>query len=119
MQFAMVPYNLLRTGLQDMLTQEMNGKNKAKIIGNTKVIASSEDTSKNYEIPSDLDYLHLITHWNSNKVSYAFIGSMICDMSSDIFSRKVNKIFYLIYAAQKHGCCRGTMVMVRILENGT
>ena len=49
---------------------------------------------------------------------------MICDMSSDIFSRKVNaKDFTLIYAgAQKNmGAAGSTMVMVKrcTRKNGT
>ena len=70
MQFAMVPYNLLRTegSAGYVNTGAWAAKAiKAKIIGNTKVIASSEDKKftyipKNYEIPSDLDYLHFTSN---------------------------------------------------------
>lgn len=95
------------------------------MIGNTQIIASSEDKKytyipKGYEIPSDADYLHL----TSNNTIYgtqmkSFPKSnipLICDMSSDIFSRKVNaKDFTLIYAgAQKNmGAAGNTMVMVK------
>lgn len=129
MQFAMVPYNLLKTGGTAAYVNtgvwSTKAIKEAKMIGNTKVIASSEDKKftyipKGYEIPSDADYLHL----TSNNTIYgtqmkSFPKSsipMVCDMSSDIFSRKVNaKDFALIYAgAQKNmGAAGSTMVMVR------
>lgn len=129
MQFAMVPYNLLRTegtaGYVNTGAWSAKAIKEAKMIGNTKVIASSEDKKftyipKNYEIPSDLDYLHFTSN---NTIFGTQIKSfpttsvpMICDMSSDIFSRKVNaKDFTLIYAgAQKNmGAAGSTMVMVK------
>ncbi len=128
-QFAMVPYNLLRT---DGYAAYVNtgvwaskAIKEAKIIGNTKVIASSEDKKytyipKGYDIPTDADYLHI----TSNNTIYGtqikqFPKTsipLVCDMSSDIFSRKVNaKDFALIYAgAQKNmGPAGATMVMVK------
>lgn len=129
LQFAMVPYNLLKdSGYAAYVNTGVwstKAIKEAKIIGNTKVIASSEDKKftyipKNYEVPADADYLHL----TSNNTIYGtqikkFPKSsipMVCDMSSDIFSRKVNaKDFALIYAgAQKNmGAAGSTMVMVR------
>jgi len=129
MQFAMVPSNLLRTNgtAAYVNTGVWAGKaiKEAKIIGNTKVIASSEDKKfsyipKGYEIPADADYLHI----TSNNTIYGtqikqFPKSpvpLVCDMSSDIFSRKVNgNDFTLIYAgAQKNmGPAGTTMVAVR------
>ena len=128
-QFAMVPYNLLRT---DGTAAYVNtgvwaskAIKEAKIIGNTKVVASSEDKKftyvpKGYDIPADADYLHI----TSNNTIYGtqikqFPKTnipLVCDMSSDIFSRKVNaKDFTLIYAgAQKNmGPAGATMVMVK------
>ncbi len=129
MQFAMVPYNLLReTGFAAYVNTGVwasKAIKEAKLIGNTKVIASSEDKKytyipKGYEIPADADYLHI----TSNNTIYgtqmhAFPESpvpLVCDMSSDIFSRKVNaKDFTLIYAgAQKNmGPAGSTMIMVK------
>lgn len=129
LQFAMVPYNLLR---EDGYAAYVNtgvwaskAIKEARIVGNTKVIASSEDKKfnyipKGYDIPKDADYLHI----TSNNTIYGtqikeFPKSpvpMVCDMSSDIFSRKVNaKDFDLIYAgAQKNiGPAGSTMVMVK------
>jgi len=129
MQFAMVPYNFLRdNGTAAYVNTGVwasKAIKEAKMIGNTQIIASSEDKKytyipKGYEIPSDADYLHL----TSNNTIYgtqmkSFPKSnipLICDMSSDIFSRKVNaKDFTLIYAgAQKNmGAAGNTMIMVK------
>lgn len=129
LQFAMVPYNLLReNGYAAYVNTGVwasKAIKEAKLIGNTKVIATSEDKKftyipKGYEIPSDADYLHI----TSNNTIYGtqmqdFPDAkcpVVCDMSSDIFSRKVDaKKFALIYAgAQKNmGPAGSTMVMVR------
>ncbi len=129
LQFAMVPYNLLR---EDGTAAYVNtgvwaskAIKEAKVLGNINVIASSEDKKftyvpKGYNIPKDADYLHI----TSNNTIYgtqmkSFPKSLIpvvCDMSSDIFSRKINaKDFDLIYAgAQKNmGPAGSTMVMVK------
>lgn len=129
MQFAMVPYNLLRTEGRAAYVNTGVWASKAikeaKLIGNTQVIASSEDKKftyipKGYEIPADADYVHI----TSNNTIYgtqmhSFPESpvpVVCDMSSDIFSRPVdgNK-FGLIYAgAQKNmGPAGATMVALR------
>jgi len=129
MQFAMVPYNLLRT---DGYAAYVNtgvwaskAIKEAKMIGSTKVIASSEDKKfsyvpKGYDIPADADYVHI----TSNNTIYgtqmkSFPKSpvpIVCDMSSDIFSRRVNgEDFALIYAgAQKNmGPAGATMIALR------
>lgn len=129
LQFAMVPYNLLTTaGKAAYLNTGVWAKKaikEAKMLGNTEVVASSEDKNfnyipKNYTIPSDADYFHI----TSNNTIYGtqiknFPKSpvpVVCDMSSDIFSRKVNgNDFAMIYAgAQKNmGPAGATMVMIR------
>lgn len=128
-QFAMVPYNLLTdSGYAAYLNTGVwatKAIKEAKLVGNTKVIASSEDKKfsyipKGYEIPKDADYFHL----TSNNTIYGTQIKefpkcdipLVCDMSSDLFSRKVNaKDFALIYAgAQKNiGPAGSTMVMVK------
>lgn len=129
LQFAMVPYNLLRengyacyvnTGV--WATKAIK---EAKIIGDARVIASSEDKKftyipKGYEIPKDADYLHITSNntiYGTQMQSFPKADiPVVCDMSSDIFSRRVNaKDFALIYAgAQKNmGPAGSTMVMVR------
>ncbi len=128
LQFAMVPYNLLRTegtaGYINTGVWASKAIKEAKTIGNTVVVASSEDKNfnyipKGYEIPANLDYLHI----TSNNTIYGTQMKnfpktsvpLVCDMSSDIFSRKVNgSDFSLIYAgAQKNmGPAGATMVAV-------
>jgi phosphoserine aminotransferase len=129
LQFAMVPYNLLKSdgkaGYVNTGVWASKAIKEAKMIGNTVVVASSEDQKfsyipKGYDIPNDLDYLHI----TSNNTIYgtqmkAFPKTnvpLVCDMSSDIFSREVNgNDFSLIYAgAQKNmGPAGATMVAVR------
>lgn len=129
LQFAMVPYNLLReNGTAAYVNTGVwasKAIKEAKLIGNTKVIASSEDKNfnyipKGYEIPSDADYLHITSNntiYGTQMKSFPKCNiPLVCDMSSDIFSRKVNaKDFTLIYAgAQKNmGPAGSTMVMVK------
>jgi len=124
-----VPYNLMKEGGSAAYVNTGVWATKAikesKIIGNTKVIASSEDKKftyipKGFEIPADADYLHLTSNNTIFGTQFkSFPKSnipLVCDMSSDIFSRKVNaKDFALIYAgAQKNmGPAGSTMVMVK------
>jgi phosphoserine aminotransferase len=128
-QFAMVPYNLLSdSGYAAYVNTGVwasKAIKEAKIIGNTKVIASSEDKNftyvpKGYEIPKDADYFHITSNntiYGTQMKSFPKCDvPMVCDMSSDIFSRKVNaKDFALIYAgAQKNmGPAGSTMIMVK------
>jgi phosphoserine aminotransferase len=129
LQFAMVPYNLLRTdGYAAYVSTGVwaaKAIKEAKIIGNTKVIASSEDKKyayipKDYEIPTDADYLHVTSNntiYGTQMKSYPKSPvPVVCDMSSDIFSKEVDgNQFGLIYAgAQKNmGPAGATMVAVR------
>ena len=129
LQFAMVPYNLLRengtAGYVNTGVWASKAIKEAKIIGNTKVLASSEDKKftyipKGYDIPADLDYLHVTSNntiYGTQMKSFPKTNvPLVCDMSSDIFSSKVNaKDFALIYAgAQKNmGPAGSTMVMVK------
>lgn len=99
---------------------------EAKKVGiDAQVIASSEDKQftyipKNFEIPSSLDYLH----FTSNNTIYgtqfhSFPKTdlpIVCDMSSDIFSKEINVgDFDLIYAgAQKNlGPAGATLYIVK------
>ena len=129
LQFAMVPYNLLRTeGTAAYVNTGVwasKAIKEAKLIGNTKVIASSEDKKfayipKNYEVPNDVDYLHVTSNntiYGTQMKSFPKTNvPLVCDMSSDIFSKPVDgNQFALIYAgAQKNmGPAGATMVAVR------
>lgn len=114
-QFFMIPHNLLETKAAYVNTGvwASGAIKEAKLYGQVEVVASSEAQNfsfipKDYSIPQDADYFHC----TSNNTIYgtqmkAFPDSqvpMICDMSSDIFSRPVDvSKFSLIYAgAQKN-----------------
>ncbi|GAA3982871.1 3-phosphoserine/phosphohydroxythreonine transaminase [Mucilaginibacter dorajii] len=128
-QFALAPYNLLpSTGKAAYLETGVwanKALKEAKYFGEVEIIASSKDANftyipKDYTIPADAAYFHI----TSNNTIYGtqlqeFPKSpvpVVCDMSSDIFSRKVNVAdFGLIYAgAQKNmGPAGVTLVIVK------
>ncbi len=128
LQFAMVPMNFLRTKADYINTGEWASKaiKEAKMMGETVVVASSEDAKFNY-IPknpvfsADADYVH----YTSNNTIYGTefkttpnVGKLplVCDMSSDILSRRLDFSKYsLIYAgAQKNlGPAGVTLVIVK------
>ena len=128
-QFLTLPHNFLMEGGKAAYvntgTWAKNAIKEGGFVGEIDVVASSEDKKftyipKGFEIPSDVDYFH----FTSNNTIY---GSqfhtfpetevpVICDMSSDIFSRPVDiSKFAMIYAgAQKNmGPAGATLVIVR------
>ncbi len=129
LQFSMVPVNLLGDGQKAAYLDTGVWANKAikeaKLFGEVAVVGSSKEQNytfipKDYDIPKDAVYFHC----TSNNTIYgtelhAFPKSpipMVCDMSSDIFSRQVNVAdFDLIYAgAQKNmGPAGVTLVIVK------
>ncbi|RME19010.1 MAG: 3-phosphoserine/phosphohydroxythreonine transaminase [Bacteroidetes bacterium] len=127
LQFAMVPYNFLKTKAGYINTGVWASKaiKEAQKLGEVKIVASSEDKKfgyipKNFEVPNDLDYLHITSNNTIYGTQYKSFPQvdvpLVCDMSSDIFSRKVDaRQFSLIYAgAQKNmGPAGATMVMIR------
>ena len=128
-QFALVPYNLLpSTGKAAYLETGVwanKALKEAKYFGEVEITATSKESNftyipKDYTIPADAAYFHI----TSNNTIYGtqlqeFPKSpipLVCDMSSDIFSRKVNVAdFGLIYAgAQKNmGPAGVTLVIVK------
>lgn len=128
-QFAMVPLNLLPENSYavylDTGVWASKALKEAQLIGNAKVIASSSDRNycyipKNFVIPADAAYFH----YTSNNTIYGtevFEKPLtdiptVVDMSSDIFSRKIDvNEFDLIYAgAQKNlGPAGMTLVIVK------
>lgn len=127
MEFLMVAYNLLEKKAAYLNTGTWSEKaiKEAKLFGEINVVASSEDKKYNYipkkfSIPEDADYFHC----TSNNTIYGtqikkFPNSpvpMVCDMSSDIFSRQIDfSKFDLIYAgAQKNmGPAGATLVIIK------
>tara|TARA_B100001093_G_C26741553_1_gene976911 strand:+ start:160 stop:1212 length:1053 start_codon:yes stop_codon:yes gene_type:complete len=124
-QFLMVAMNLLKTKAAYLNTGTWSTKaiKEAKHFGAINELASSADKNfnyipKDYTIGSDNDYFHC----TSNNTIFgtqmqSFPDSpvpIICDMSSDIFSRKIDfSAFSLIYAgAQKNMGPAGTTLVV-------
>ena len=125
MQFLMVAYNLLSTKAGYLNTGTWSSKaiKEAKLFGDLVEVASSKDKNFNYipkayEIPSGLDYLHLTTNNTIFGTQIKEIpqtdAPLVCDMSSDIFSRELDfSQFDLIYAgAQKNMGPAGTTLVV-------
>lgn len=128
-QFFMVPMNLLNqngsAAYLDTGSWSAKAIKEAQHFGKIDVIASSASSNfsfipKTGHIPAESSYVHLtsnntiygtqIHEWPDTKVP------IVCDMSSDIFSRKINpERFGLIFAgAQKNlGPAGTTMVIVR------
>ena len=130
LQFDMIPMNWLGEGETASYTNTgvWAGRaiKEAKIIGNVNVVASSEDKNfnyipKGYTIPKDSKYFHYTTNntiygTETFEIPETNGVPLICDMSSDIFSRPfdANK-FDMIYAgAQKNmGPAGTTLVIIR------
>jgi phosphoserine aminotransferase len=125
LQFPMVAYNLLenKAGYLNTGTWASNALEEASFIGNAIELASSKDKNYNYipkgfEIPNDLDYVHLTSNNTifGTQIKKFPISSvpMVCDMSSDIFSRQLDfSKFDLIYAgAQKNMGPAGTTLVI-------
>jgi len=127
MEFIRVAFNLLNTngkaGYVNTGTWANNAQNEAAFLGEVAEIASSKDKNysyipKNISIPSDLDYLHLTSNntiYGTQFQSFPVTDvPLVCDMSSDIFSRVLDfSQFDLIYAgAQKNIGASGTSLVV-------
>jgi phosphoserine aminotransferase len=127
LEFLMVPYNLMKTNGKaaylDTGTWASAAIKETKLFGETVVVASSKSENysfipKEYSIPADADYFHCTSN---NTIFGTQIKSfpetnvpIVCDMSSDIFSRTLDfSKFDLIYAgAQKNMGPAGTTLVV-------
>ena len=126
-QFDMIPMNLLDEGETAAYVNTgvwaSRAIKEAKMFGNVNILASSEEKNfnyipKNYSIPTDVKYFHC----TSNNTIYGtemfeFPKTdvpLICDMSSDIFSRPFDaNQFDMIYAgAQKNMGPAGTTLVI-------
>ncbi len=127
LQFLMVPFNLLKTkaAYLDTGTWAAGAIKEAKMVGEVDVIASSKADNyafipKDYEVGSEYDYFHCTSNntiYGTQMKSFPKVDTlMVCDMSSDIFSRDIDfSQFDLIYAgAQKNmGPAGVTLVVVK------
>ena len=124
-QFLMVALNLLekRAGYLNSGTWANKAIKEAKIHDDIYEVGSSKDANfnyipKGYDIPSDYDYFHCTSNntiFGTQMKAFPKCDiPMICDMSSDIFSRTLDfSQFDLIYAgAQKNMGPAGTTLVV-------
>lgn len=126
-QFFMTAMNFLpafgTAGFVDTGSWSTKAIAEAKAFGHVKELASSKDKNfsyipKGYDIPDDLKYLHLTSNNTIFGTQYHSLpetkAPIICDMSSDIFSRPLDMSRYgMIYAgAQKNMGPAGTTLAI-------
>ncbi len=125
MEFLMTAYNLLEKKAAYLNTGAWSDKaiKEAKTFGEIVEVASSKDHNfnyipKNYIVPSDADYFHCTSNntiFGTQMQDFPETNvPLVCDMSSDIFSRQLDfSRFDLIYAgAQKNMGPAGTTLVV-------
>ncbi len=129
LEFLMSAYNLMKVdgkaAYLDTGAWSTKALKEAKLLGDVEVLASSKDATynyipKNYSIPTDIDYLHITSNntiYGTQFKEFPKTDSLlVCDMSSDIFSREIDFTqFDLVYAgAQKNmGPAGATLVIVK------
>jgi phosphoserine aminotransferase len=128
LQFDMLPMNFL---VENETAAYINSGvwagraiKEAKMFGNVNVLASSEDKNfsylpKDYTIPSDAKYFHCTSNntiYGTEMFDFPETNGvpLVCDMSSDIFSRPFDATkFDMIYAgAQKNMGPAGTTLII-------
>ena len=127
LEFIMAPYNLMKdagkAAYLDTGTWAAAAIKEAKLFGDTVVVASSKEQNynhipKGYTIPVDADYFHCTSNntiFGTQMKEFPITDiPVVCDMSSDIFSRVLDfSQFDLIYAgAQKNMGPAGTTLVV-------
>ncbi|MFM2230845.1 MAG: hypothetical protein RL607_2103 [Bacteroidota bacterium] len=127
MEFLRVPYNYMKidgkAAYLDTGTWAANAIKEAQLFGETVIVGSSKASNynfipKDYTIPTDVDYFHCTSNntiFGTQMQSFPKTEApVICDMSSDIFSRSLDfSQFALIYAgAQKNMGPAGTTLVV-------
>ncbi len=126
-QFMQIPMNLLDDGETAAYCDNgiwgSKAIKEASLFGNVNVVASSKAKNhtyipKDFEVPSTSKYLHITTNNTVEGTQWHTLPTtntpLVADMSSDIFSRKINfKNFALIYAgAQKNMGAAGVNLLV-------
>jgi phosphoserine aminotransferase len=127
LEFLRVPFNLMKengkAAYLDTGTWAAAAIKEAKFLGNTTIVASSKDQNynhipKGYTIPADADYFHCTSNntiFGTQMKEFPTTDlPIVCDMSSDIFSRKLDfSKFDIIYAgAQKNMGPAGTTLVI-------
>lgn len=127
LEFCMIPFNFLvkKAGYLNTGVWAKKAMKEAKLFGEVVEVASSADENytylpKNFDVPTDLDYLHVTTNNTIYGTEYhkdlEVPVRLIGDMSSDIFSRPVDVSKYdCIYGgAQKNLSMAGvTFVIIK------
>lgn len=126
-QFMQVPMNLLDSKESAAYTDTgvwgHKAVKEAKLFGRVDVVCSSREKNynfipKDFAVPNDAKYLHITTNNTIYGTQWKHIpktsNSLVADMSSDIFSRRLNfNDFDLIYAgAQKNMGAAGVNLVV-------
>ena len=124
-QFLATALNLLESRAAYLSSGTWSDKaiKEAKLYGDVLEVASSKEANfnyipKGYKIPSDLDYFHCTSNntiFGTQMKEFPIIDApLVCDMSSDIFSRTLDfSKFGLIYAgAQKNMGPAGTTLII-------
>ena len=127
LEFLMVPLNLMKVDGKAAYTNTGVWAKKAiveaKSVGEVIIVGDSSDNNynyipKGYHIPSDVDYFNCTSNntiYGTQMKEFPICPTlMVCDMSSDIFSRKVDVgKFDIIYAgAQKNMGPAGTTLVI-------
>ncbi len=127
LEFLMTPLNLMKDkGKAAYINTGAWAKKaikEASSIGEVIIVGDSSDKNynyipKGYQIPNDVDYFHCTSNntiYGTQMKEFPHCPTlMACDMSSDIFSRKINiNNFDLIYAgAQKNMGPAGTTLVI-------
>jgi len=127
LEFLMTPYNLMKTNGKaaylDTGAWSSKAIKEAKLFGDVDIVGSSKDKNysyipKDYTLDSEIDYFHCTSNntiFGTQMKSFPQLnGALVCDMSSDIFSRSIDfSQFDIIYAgAQKNMGPAGTTLVV-------
>lgn len=127
LEFVRVPYNLMtqhgKAAYLDTGTWAAAAVKEARQFGDTLIVGSSKADNysyipKDYTVPADADYFHCTSNntiFGTQMHSFPEVNApVVCDMSSDIFSRQLDfSKFDLIYAgAQKNMGPAGTTLIV-------
>jgi phosphoserine aminotransferase len=128
LQFVMVPFNLMKAengkaAYLDTGTWAAGAIKEGKKLGTVDIVGSSKEKNysfipKDYSVGSEYDYFHCTSNntiYGTQMKEFPKVDTlMVCDMSSDIFSRVIDFTqFDLIYAgAQKNMGPAGTTLVV-------
>jgi len=127
--FLMTAYNMMRNhkkaGYITTGAWAKKASKEANFVGESIIVASSDDKNNNYipkgfDIPNDIDYLHYTSNNTIFGTQFKAIPEtsvpLVCDMSSDIFSKQIDiSKFDLVYAgAQKNlGPAGATLYIIK------